>query len=286
MMLNNRHGQAKILTSHEIQLLLKVGFTSARDKAIFMICYYTGCRISEARQILFKCVFYKENVLEEIVIPKEITKGKQRTRTIPTHPSLKIFLENYYQESLELLKLYRLTGGWSHLNMNEDGKVIVNQYLGCPQCGSTRLIKHGTYKGEQSYFCKECIHQFQEAVAVKNHAVMEKTVAYDPLGVIASNNYGLLFADPHNPYLFPGSKGKGCLSLRGAMGIFEEAFAKAGISGASSHSCRRTALTTMHLAKVPLRVLQEISGHSDLAVLQRYLDVNEEEICAAINLLN
>jgi integrase/recombinase XerD len=75
------------------------------------------------------------------------------------------------------------------------------------------------------------------------------------------------------------------LSLSGAGNIFDTAFAKAGIIGASSHSCRRTALTWMHAAGVPLRVLQEISGHKDLGALQRYLEVTEEEIAAALSLL-
>ena len=68
-MLNNRHGQAKILTPDEIKLLLKIGFVSARDQALFMFCLYTACRLSEARQMCRTNVFYKDNVLEEIFSP-------------------------------------------------------------------------------------------------------------------------------------------------------------------------------------------------------------------------
>lgn len=294
-MLNKRHGQAKILTLDEISLLLKVGFVSARDQAFFMFCLYTACRLSEARQMSRNNVFYKDNVLEEIVIPKELTKGKQGTRTIPTHPSLAKFLKNYYQESLQLLKLKEATGTWSHWSMNEDGKVLVSQSWKCPKCGSTHLIKCGIYtyrskaglhQGEQYYLCKECVYQFRESKAIRNESAEDPTATYDHLGVIASSNYGFLFTDPDNSFLFPGRGGKGCLSLRNAGNIFESAFARAGIVGASSHSCRRTALTMMHSAGVPLRVLQEISGHRDLGALQRYLEVTEEEVLGAINLLN
>lgn len=70
------------------------------------------------------------------------------------------------------------------------------------------------------------------------------------------------------------------------MNIFEKAFERMDIVGASSHSCRRTALTMMHREGVILRVLQEISGHKDLGVLQRYLEVSEEQTRAAVNVLN
>lgn len=295
-MLNKRHGQAKILSSDEIELLLKIGFLCARDQTLFIFCFYTGCRISEALQMPVKNVFYKDDVLEEIVIPKEITKAQQGTRTIPTHPSLSKFLKNYHRESLQLLKLKEATGSWSHMSMRRDGKVRVIQHLKCPKCCSAHLNKCGTYtykaktkagvtQGEQYYFCKECAHQFRESKAIRNEAVEESIAIYDCLGVTSSDNYGFLFADPNNPFLFPGKGGKGHLSLSTAESIFRSAFDRAGIIGASTHSCRRTALTRMHAAGVLLRVLQEISGHKDLGALQRYLEVTQEEISAAINFL-
>ena len=285
-MLNNRHGQAKILTSDGIHLLLKISLLCARDQALFMFCLYTACRLSEARQMPWRNVFYNGTVLEEIVIPKEITKGQEATRTIPTHPSLVKFLEQYYRESLELVKLLEQSGGWSHWSLTERGQVFVNRALGCPKCGSTQLIKFGVSKEEQQYLCKRCVWQFGASLAVRNEAAQAVNQVHTPLGVTASFNFGLLFRDPNNPFLFPGKGGKGCLSLSGAGNIFDTAFARAGITGASSHSCRRTALTWMHAAGVPLRVLQEISGHKDLGALQRYLEVTEEEVLSAINLLS
>ena len=43
-MKTDRHGQAKILTSDEIQRLFETGFTCDRDRALFGICLYTACR--------------------------------------------------------------------------------------------------------------------------------------------------------------------------------------------------------------------------------------------------
>lgn len=50
--------------------------------------------------------------------------------------------------------------------------------------------------------------------------------------------------------------------------ILTEVFEAINIDGASSHSMRRTCLTNMSRAGIPLRTIQEISGHSNLNQLQ------------------
>ena len=52
---------------------------------------------------------------------------------------------------------------------------------------------------------------------------------------------------------------------------------KLGLHGVSTHSFRRSALTAASSKGVPLRHLQEISGHASLNMLARYLDVSEEQ---------
>ncbi|HEY9890719.1 MAG TPA: tyrosine-type recombinase/integrase [Candidatus Sericytochromatia bacterium] len=52
--------------------------------------------------------------------------------------------------------------------------------------------------------------------------------------------------------------------------ILRKAFERASIEGASTHSFRRTALSQMSNAGIGLRIIQEISGHSNLEQLQRY----------------
>jgi hypothetical protein len=63
---------------------------------------------------------------------------------------------------------------------------------------------------------------------------------------------------------------------------FERSVRAAGIEGASTHSFRRTALTQMSNAGIPLRIIQEISGHSNLEQLQRYLEVKPDQVKGAI----
>ena len=52
---------------------------------------------------------------------------------------------------------------------------------------------------------------------------------------------------------------------------------KLGFDGVSTHSFRRSALTAASSKGVPLRVIQSISGHSSLDVLQRYLSVTDNQ---------
>ncbi len=68
--------------------------------------------------------------------------------------------------------------------------------------------------------------------------------------------------------------------------ILKTACKRVGLVGVSTHSFRRTALTRMHNAGVPLRVIQEISGHSSLETLQRYLEVTDQQIVDAVKVIS
>ncbi|WP_442946782.1 tyrosine-type recombinase/integrase [Nostoc sp. WHI] len=81
-------------------------------------------------------------------------------------------------------------------------------------------------------------------------------------------------------YLFPG-RSDGHISEDSAARILRGACKQAGIIGASTHSFRRTGLTQMSNAGIPLRVIQEISGHRNLEQLQRYLEVSDEQVLGA-----
>nr|WP_155752263.1 site-specific integrase [Scytonema sp. UIC 10036] len=87
-------------------------------------------------------------------------------------------------------------------------------------------------------------------------------------------------------YLFPGRWGRGHIHEDSAAAILREACKRVDIVGASSHSCRRTALTLMSNAGIPLRVIQEISGHRNLEQLQKYLEVEESQVRGAIAALS
>jgi len=67
----NRNGQGKILSPEELKLLFTEGLTSPRDRALFAICLFTGCRISEALALQTSDI--KSGT---ITFRKSTTKGK------------------------------------------------------------------------------------------------------------------------------------------------------------------------------------------------------------------
>ncbi|WP_414552570.1 tyrosine-type recombinase/integrase [Anabaena sp. CCY 0017] len=87
-------------------------------------------------------------------------------------------------------------------------------------------------------------------------------------------------------FLFPGRWGRGHLHSDSASIIFREGCKQVDIEGASTHSFRRTSLTLMSNAGIPLRVIQEISGHRNLEQLQRYLEVESSQVRGAIAALS
>ena len=169
------NGQGKILTPDELRRLFTNGLLKERDRALFGICLFTGCRVSEA--LALQTTDIKG---ETLTFRKSTTKGKLKTRVVDVHPDLAI-----------LLALYQ-------------------------------PVKPGA--------------------------------------------------------LFPGMRGR-TLTLTRFMAdkILKSASFRVGLEGVSTHSFRRTALTMMSSAGIPLRVIQEISGHNDLGTLQRYLEVSPEQ---------
>lgn len=90
-------------------------------------------------------------------------------------------------------------------------------------------------------------------------------------------------------YLFPGRHPNHHwrhINPEAASHIFKDACQRVGMEGFSTHSFRRTALTQMSNAGIPLRVIQKMSGHRSLAVLQEYLEVNDSQVRGAASALS
>jgi integrase/recombinase XerD len=70
-----------------------------------------------------------------------------------------------------------------------------------------------------------------------------------------------------------------------ACQMFHYWYKQAKITGASSHSGRRGFITSLANKGISVRVLQELAGHSSLAITQRYIDVNPAMLHQAVGLL-
>ena len=78
-------------------------------------------------------------------------------------------------------------------------------------------------------------------------------------------------------FVFYGRKEGTHQTTRSFMDALDKATERAKISGASSHSFRRTQLTQLHRKQVPLNVIKSISGHQSLNTLSLYLQVDDDE---------
>ena len=94
------------------------------------------------------------------------------------------------------------------------------------------------------------------------------------------------YPTPRTWFMFPGRHGKGHIHPDSAARILRGACEKVGIDGVSTHSFRRTALTQMSNAGIPLRVIQQVSGHRNLEQLQKYLEVKPEQVRGAVSALS
>ena len=88
------------------------------------------------------------------------------------------------------------------------------------------------------------------------------------------------FAVP-NTYLFSTQK-QSHFTANTAAQHLQRLYSQAAITGATSHSGRRTYLTELAAKGVSVRVLAEMAGHASIQTTQRYIDVNDEQMrCAA-----
>ncbi len=65
---------------------------------------------------------------------------------------------------------------------------------------------------------------------------------------------------------------------------FHSIYRGAAIAGASSHSGRRSFITSLASKGVSVRVLAALAGHRSIATTQRYIDVNDDLLKRAVEL--
>jgi integrase/recombinase XerD len=66
---------------------------------------------------------------------------------------------------------------------------------------------------------------------------------------------------------------------------FHYLYRRAGIDGASSHSGRRSFITSIAAKGVSVRVLMSLAGHRHLGTTQKYIDVNDDLLRSAVELV-
>lgn len=96
---------------------------------------------------------------------------------------------------------------------------------------------------------------------------------------------GIDIDDPTRPFFYSQRNRHG-FNANTLCQHFKQLFALAGVTGASSHSGRRTFITSLADKGVGVRVLMALAGHRNMSTTQRYIDLNDAMIKKAVNLIS
>lgn len=77
----------------------------------------------------------------------------------------------------------------------------------------------------------------------------------------------------------------GAFSANSLCQMFGRIYAAAGIVGATSHSGRRWFITRLAHAGISPKVIMTLAGHKSLATTQRYIEVNDQLLASAVEIL-
>ncbi len=83
--------------------------------------------------------------------------------------------------------------------------------------------------------------------------------------------------------LFVSKWGK-AMSANSLVQVFGRFYKQAGLSNASSHSGRRSFITALSSKGVSVRVLAALAGHKNISTTQRYIEVGEHQLRAAVEM--
>jgi integrase/recombinase XerD len=75
------------------------------------------------------------------------------------------------------------------------------------------------------------------------------------------------------------------MSPNSMVQVFGRFYRAAGLANASSHSGRRSFLTGLAHKGVNVRVLASLAGHKNISTTQRYIEVGEHQLRAAVELV-
>ena len=81
------------------------------------------------------------------------------------------------------------------------------------------------------------------------------------------------------------SKSGKAFSANGLCQVMLKLYDVAGLDRATSHSTRRTFITTLAHKGVNVRVLAALAGHKSITTTQRYIELNENVLRAAVELM-
>ena len=180
----------------------------------------------------------------------------------------------------EIKRLLRVVSTTKHAGRNR--LVVMLSYLaGLRACEIASLrvgdvineLKDGTWEVKSEAVLKSNQTKGNKAQTVVLSSTLRKEIA----SYYAQSEETLEMTD----FLISSQKKNG-FSSQTIQNLFRELYEAAAISNASSHSGRRTFITTLSENNVSVRVIQALARHSSLATTQRYIDVSADKLRSAV----
>ena len=122
------------------------------------------------------------------------------------------------------------------------------------------------------------------AFMTKGHSSRTVVVSDKLQKEIASYIATLTSVDLTKPLIASQKSGKH-FSANTIVQMFMSIYADAGVDGGSSHSGRRSFITTLADKGVSVKVLQHLAGHRSVQTTMRYIDLNDNLLKSAVNLM-
>ena len=190
------------------------------------------------------------------------------------------------EKELNLLLLYINT----RKHAARDRAIVLMTYWGGMRIGEVAATKlkdvlanDGTVKHEINLTAEQTKGKYSRTVVLADKLRKEiqnyLQTRFDTKQLIA-----LTYSEHINKPLFATQKSEG-FSANTLTYTMTMLYKAAGISGASSHSGRRSFLTNLSAKSVPLKVLMELAGHRQAQTTMRYINVTSDMKRAAVELV-
>ena len=190
------------------------------------------------------------------------------------------------EKELNLLLLYINT----RKHAARDRAIVLMTYWGGMRIGEVAATKikdvlaaDGTVKHEINLTAEQTKGKYSRTVVLADKLRKEiqnyLQTRFDTKQLIA-----LTYSEHINKPLFATQKSEG-FSANTLTYTMTMLYKAAGLSGASSHSGRRSFLTNLSAKSVPLKVLMELAGHRQAQTTMRYINVTTDMKRAAVELV-
>ena len=156
--------------------------------------------------------------------------------------------------------------------------MVLSYYVGLRSCEICSLTVGDVIDGEGNVK-EQVILKSHQTKGSKCNSIYFSGFVRDEIGTYLSKYSDL--KERTTERLIQSQKGGGFTSQT-LQNLFKNLYKSVGLDDCSSHSGRRTFITTLSERGISVRVIQELARHSDLGTTQRYIDVSVDKLKNAV----